>query len=155
MGSGATVNSATLYLYPTSKINELNDTKDYFTVLNSSVSSSTTLTTSDYDQCGATDNPTKGSGDVDLGSITTSAYNTWTLNATGEGWVDETGFTYLCIREGHDQEDSSYANTPRKRNIMLVTFNENASNIPYLKVDYTAGAGGGGTAETQDIIWFD
>lgn len=99
-------------MYITAKYNDWNDGKDYYTVLQTTQASTSELVVGDYDAWDAINNPTKGSDDIDIGNISTSAYNTWTLNATGMGWISKTGNTLLGIREGHDQEDSKPSDPP-------------------------------------------
>jgi hypothetical protein len=45
----------------------------------------------DFDQCGVVDNPTEGA--TRISSFDANAYNNWTLNATGRGWIARSGET--------------------------------------------------------------
>jgi len=126
-----------------------NDGDDFITVVQTSQADTASLTTADYDQCGAISNPTEGATRIDIGSITIGAYNSWTLNATGLGWISKTGYTFLGLREGHDAINSA------------ITFGINrvkfagseatgTANDPYL--DVTSSAGGGETVTLDK--WF-
>jgi hypothetical protein len=96
------IDSATFSFYITGKENSDNDGEDFFNVIQTSPASNTDLVAGDFDQCGAVSNPTEGATRVDMGSLSTSAYNDWTLDATGRGWIDKSGITKLGLREGHD-----------------------------------------------------
>lgn len=109
------VTAADLSIYISTLADGDNDGQDYATVVSSTPASNTDITTADYDQVGdAINNPTKLSNDVDLGSMTASAYNTWTLNASGLAAIIVTGVSKFGIREGHDMEDAQIA-TARNR----------------------------------------
>lgn len=145
--SNATIDSATLNVKPDSKTNTDNDGDDWINVVQTSQVSETTLSTADFDQAGAINNPTEGATRIDFGSITTSAYNTWTLNSTGRGWIKKSGETSNCgstagwtclgLREGHDAIDSAISlNTA---NTMIVFMSEfvGTGSDPYLDITYT------------------
>jgi len=100
------ISSANIQCYAISKIDTENDANSYLTIVTSNLASNTAVGTADYDAIGdAIDNPTKQSDDVDLTDITTSSYNTWTLNATGRGNISKTGISKFGMREGHDIVD--------------------------------------------------
>jgi len=134
---GASITAALLYLFVPDGfvLNGDNDGDDWVNVVGETSQANTaSLTAEDFDQCGAVDNPTEGATRVDLGSISTSAYNSWTLNATGRGWISKTGITKLGLREGHDCIDSPIAvNTD---NAMGFSTSEDTSGTqdPYLDV---------------------
>jgi hypothetical protein len=109
MVDAVSIQAATVSCKGLSKINTDNDGDDWVNVVQTSPASNTDITTADYDQCGAVTNPTEGATRIDLGSISASAYNTWTLDATGRGWISKTGITKLGWREGHDAIDSTPA----------------------------------------------
>lgn len=136
---GDTITAATLNLYVGSKVNTDNDGGDWINVVQTSQASSTTLSTADYDQCGAISNPTEGATRIDIGSITTSAYNSWTLDATGIGWISKTGYTLLGLREGHDATNVSIAASTG--NSISVASSEDTSGTkdPYLDVTIAGG----------------
>ena len=139
----AIISAASLKIYATGVSDNDNDGNDYICVVQTTQASNTTLANADYDQCGSVDNPTQA-GNIDLGSITTSAYNTWTLNATGQGWISKTGFTKLGIREGHDAVDNPI-NLGDFQGCKLTASTSEASGTtqdPYLEVTYTVPEGG-------------
>lgn len=88
--------------------NGINDANSYTTIVGlTSPASNTALATADFDQCGAIDNPTKFSNDVDHDSLTDEAYYSWTINATGLANISKTGITKWGWRMGHDIVDST------------------------------------------------
>jgi len=87
---------------PTTVDNSDNDGNDYIVIVASTPASNTDIVDADFDQCGAITNPTALSDTIDLGTLTPTAYSTWTLNATGLAAISQTGITKLGFREGHD-----------------------------------------------------
>jgi hypothetical protein len=150
----ANVTAATLNVYVTGKYNTADDGTDYIGVVQTTQASSATLADADYDMCGAVSNPTQGATALDITAITTSAYNTFTLNATGVNWVTisggvstcgtTAGFTCLGLREGHDITNSEYLSASHN-SITFSTSEETAGETgtdqdPYLTVTYIAPA---------------
>ncbi len=133
---GATVSSAKLWIRPYLKWNNDNDGKDFITVIQSNQQSATTLSGEDYNDCGSLNNPTEGintSERKDITSISTSTYLSLTLNSTGIGWIDKTGYTKLCMREGHDVLDEQ----PDSDNYVRFYTQENGTSTqPYLEIVY-------------------
>lgn len=151
MPGGSTVSAATLNIYITSKTNGDNDGTDYAVVVSSSQGTHTTLTTTDFDQVGAT----AYSDTPDFSTLTINTYNTLTLNASGRAAIKGSGQTSTCsatagitclsVREGHD-----YANHPiacgfpgpsltRNRITFRTSEQTGTSEDPYLSVTYTVG----------------
>lgn len=136
-----TISDASLFAYFSSKYDQDNDTEAYFNVVQTTQASNTSLTGTDLDECGAVDNPTVGATEIDITSISTSGYTEFVLNATGQGWIDGSGYTKLGIREGHDAEDSPQGSNTL--NLVLAEQSEQTgtSKDPYLEVTYTVGGG--------------
>lgn len=140
-----TISAATFSLYVTGKTNNDNDGDDYVNVYSTTPASNTNLTTADFDAIGTTAYATE----IDIGSITTSQYNDWTLNATGIAAVSKTGITKLGIREGHDAEDLIIAPGGAGRNKIDVYFADNGiATAPKLVVTHEVAAAGGGKTLT-------
>ncbi len=141
----ATVTSATLNVYASSKRNDDNDGDDFVTLVQTSQASTTTLSTADFDQAGNIDNPTEGidlSERKDITNVTTGSYLAFNLNATGQGWISKTGMTKLGLREGHDVIDSSFTSsstTASQYNYLIIIMGECTGTTydPYLSVTYT------------------
>lgn len=144
--SNALITSASLNVYVTAAPDFNDDGNDFINVVNTSQANSTTLTTADYDQAGAIDNPTTGSTAKDITTdITISAYNTFTLNATGLSWVKVAGRTSSCgtssgvtclgLREGHDIKDVSIGLGFQGIDISTSEAS-GTSQDPYLEVTY-------------------
>ena len=104
---GATVTAATLNLYCKEKHFGLTGSYDYFNVVQTSQASTSSLTTSDYDNCGAVHSPTVGASNVTISTLSTTGYTTISLNSTGLGWISKTGYTKLGLRVGRDLADAS------------------------------------------------
>ncbi|HPL95778.1 MAG TPA: hypothetical protein PLF15_03345 [bacterium] len=128
----ASVSAATLYVYFIEKINTDNDGYDYINVLQSTQASSTSLVAADYDAIGTTE----GSTDTDLGTIGTSGYTTFSLNATGIGWIDLTGYTELGLREGHDLDNHTITNDTADYLRGYTSEQSGTSADPYLSITY-------------------
>lgn len=99
----AIIESVTLMVYAFFAVGD-NDGDDYVAVVQSTQASSTTLAVDDFDAIGSTE----GSNQIDL-SDGSDGYQTFTLNSTGRGWINTTGYTNLGIREGHDLNNSAIA----------------------------------------------
>jgi len=136
---GADITDAVLYCYVDSKDNSDNDGNDWINVIQTDQPDPTTLTGNDFNNCGATNNPTEGATRIDFGNITAGQYNSWTLNApdsgTGCDWIKKTAgdpYTMLGIREGHDCTDRAVV----AHNYMGFRFSEyaNTGSDPYLDV---------------------
>ena len=145
---GATISAAVYYAHGESKSNGDNDGTDWIAIIQTTQPSTSGLTTADYDLCGAVDNPTEAhdaGARIDISSATTGGYNSWAFNATGIGWISDSGFTKLGMREGHDITDDPYAGG--SSTVHRVTFSTSefsgTSQDPYLEVTEAAAAGGG------------
>lgn len=105
----ATVVSGNFSVYITSITNGDNDGTDYVALVEqNAMVSNTDMADADYNDVGdAVTNPTKLAADVDITSMTTSAYNVWTLNAAGLANVSKTGVSFFGLREGHDLEGTA------------------------------------------------
>lgn len=99
------IESAALYLKNYSVTNNDDDGSAWLNVVQTSQPDPTTVTTADFDLCGATHSPTYGATAINLSSVSVGAYNSWILNATGISWINQDGYTLLGMREGHDGAD--------------------------------------------------
>lgn len=102
--AGAVISSASLSFYLTAK-NDPGTT--WSNVVQTTPASNTGLSTADYDQCGAVDNPTEGATRINFSAQSTGGYVDWTLNATGRGWISKTSITKMGLREGYDATNNS------------------------------------------------
>lgn len=138
---GATISSSSLYFYIEGSENSDNDGDDFLTVVQTDQPNATTLTTADYNNCGATADPTEGndSGNrIDMTGLGVSYYGI-KLNATGIGWISKTGTTLLGLREGHDVLDNVYAGANSTYNYAQISNSETAGTgqDPFLRVEIT------------------
>jgi hypothetical protein len=139
----AQIISAKLHLYPTEVHDEYNDIYSYIAILEGTQSSATTLANSDIDNCGnSIVNPTKGSDNIDITSLSVNNYKSIDLNSTGLGWISKIANTKLCLREGHDienQETVENANTGTWKESRVNFKTSEASGTstdPYIEVTY-------------------
>lgn len=137
----ATVTNASLHVYLTINNNNDNDGQDYIgIVMNTTQASTSSITGADFDQVGAVDNPILGGDFIDIGDMTGSAYNIWTLNATGISWINKTGVSRFGMREGHDIEDdplTPVAGYGGNRILICTSETTGTSTDPFLNVTYT------------------
>lgn len=141
----ATINSAFLSVYFNVIFDEYPaESQSYSAIVQTTQDSPTTLIVEDYDQCGVVNNPTKGSGNYDIGSLVVGR-NSFTLNATGLGWIKKAAgdpWTMLGMREGHDIEDVKPAHPGAglaKNSYVSCYLSErtNTGDDPYLSVTYS------------------
>ena len=141
--NNAVISAATLNLYITDKRNEGLDGSKRFCVFRTTQASPTSLTVDDYDQCGAIDNPTKGSNEIAYNNISTGSYQTWILNSIGKQWISKTGFTKLGMRIEYDYADILPAAGVANKLYIKKRMSEYAGTEydPYLEITYTVVAG--------------
>lgn len=129
----ATIASASLYVYVSSKGDTLDDDEyAYISVYQTTQASNTELANADYDQIGTT----QGATAIDIDSLSAASYNAFSLNSTGISWISKTGYTKLGTREGHDAENQATPQTEGE-NKMYIRFSEYAGTDydPYLKIE--------------------
>lgn len=144
----AEITDASLVVHATSTVyNGENDGSDYITVVETSQATHTSLVVADYDNIVTTEGIDSGQR-KDITSISSGDSLTFTLNATGRGWIARSGessncsatngITCLGLREGHDN-----ANDEPTTNILFgnrVTFDTSEATgttyDPYLSVTY-------------------
>lgn len=129
----AIIDSGALLMYATAKGDAINQAQSYVTVTGlNTMASATTLTATDFDQRAFT----KYSDDLDITGITTSAYNTFTLNSTGLMNINLSAITKLNILVGHDIENVDPA--ANGSNNVRFASEENATSTfrPVLKISY-------------------
>ncbi len=146
----ANISSASLYIYPTS-ISGGGTNEGYVAIVQTDQPSISSLTTADFNNCGATSSAQLGTatstGDID--SITTSAYFEMSLNSTGVGWIKKsgessncgtvgtTGYTCLGLRLGNDIENIRPGNMLFPRQSVTIYSANNAVNKPYIEITYS------------------
>ncbi len=137
----AVISSSTLYVYVKSKSDQFNDSYATINVYQGLQTSPTSIISSDYSKCGnVITNPTKGSTDIDITNITASSFIGLTLNASGRSWASTTGFTKLCIREGHDaanQAPSTSGTWQSSGVVIAASESVGTTTDPYLEIVYT------------------
>jgi hypothetical protein len=140
----ATITAGVFSVYVTGTADIDNDGDDYIVAVQTSQTSNTELVVGDYDTCGdAITNPTIGSNTSDISGIGSSAYEDFTLTATGRSWISLTSYTKLGLREGHDCLNHAIATSVGYTRIQLSTSEEEGtSQDPKLVVTYTLGPPG-------------
>ncbi len=142
--AGATVTAATLDTYPTAKGDADNGATGYITVTQSTFANAISPQATDFPNFGTTEG-IDAAGRADITGITLSATLTFTLNATGIGFVNKTGYTQLALKIGYDNANVEVTGNN------YVQFNSSAdvSGKPTLNITYTPAPAGGmmGAAE--------
>lgn len=135
-----TIDSGTFDLYLTSKGDIGADLS--VALVSGRAGLTTSMATSDYNITNF--GSTRLATDVEVASVTTSAYNTWTLNASGESHVNKSGVTVWGIMLGQDFDNTqpswssgAYGNVSGS---YADTINE--TQDPKLAITHSAPAGG-------------
>lgn len=132
LGASADVTAADFKVYSSGKI----DNGGSIHLVQTSQASNTTLTTSDFGSVGGTNGATPKT----IASVTINSYNTWSLNATGLGFIVKTGFTKLGLRASKDFNNVA---PTAQDDINNVSYSEDiSSKQPNLIITYTLSAGG-------------
>ena len=131
----ATISASVFSLYATVVVNAYSDS---IRLTTSTPASNTALVNADYAQTGTTAQST----DVTMASITTSAYNDWTLNATGLSNISKTGITKFATRNTTDADNSAPTWSSGAESGISVNYSDTGSNKPKLVVTYTVPTGG-------------
>jgi hypothetical protein len=134
LGAAATISAATFSVYVTAKSNDDNDGTDYIRLVTTTPASNTTLVTQDFDQISFT---AQTATSPDITSISTAAYQDYTLNATGIGNVSKTGITKFGLREGHDIAGSGLCQNCNSGVGVNTADQTGTTNDPKLVVTYT------------------
>lgn len=138
--SGATITDATFSVYVTDHYSASvpGGAPMGFSLLQGNQTSTTALSTSDYPPASWT----KLATDISDASITTSAYNTWTLNSSGKGAINKTGVTSLVTTTQLDADDyyTASASWVTRLLVRFVGYTGTSSD-PYLSVTYTVATG--------------
>lgn len=124
--SGSSVSAATLSVYMTAKTNTTNDGNDTVNVAQSSASPDLFAIIAGGG----------GATALDITSMTTSAYNNFTLNATGRSWITPGGTSYFGLFEGH--ASAGFFVTGLDSITISSSENTGTSQDPTLAVTYTA-----------------
>jgi len=130
----STINSASLKAFADSKQDSFSDS---LTVVASAPASNVSLAASDYQTVGST----AFSSAKTIASVTTSAYNTFALNATGVAAIAMGGITKLALRMESDRSNTEPAHSPTTSSFVDFRSADYAgfSSDPYLEIDYDSG----------------
>jgi hypothetical protein len=147
LGSGAVVSAGVVSIWITGIENTDNDGKNYIGLIQTSQASPSSLVTADYGDVDII----LGAPSLSLNSVSTGAYNTFTLNATGIGWINVTGTTYIGFRDGHDIEDHDIASAPNNNSDWINYWSEQTgtANDPKLVITFTPGS-----SDTTNALFF-
>lgn len=135
LGAGSTITSATLSLYVIGTNNGLGTTNFTFEIVGATPGATNTIANSDYGQLGST-----SFASTAFGSITTGAFNDFTLNPSGLANISKTGVSSFGLKSGWDLNnsfDGLWASGGLTR--YRVEMADNASNLPKLVVNYILG----------------
>jgi len=143
--AGSTISLATLKLYCVYVQSAYNKGTRSFAMVKTTQASTSSLTTGDYDQCGAINNPSEGASRQ---TITATGWVTWTFTDP-DNWVTKEGWTKLGVRSGwRDCDDIA----PTSTECAYIRFSTSESaNDPELYVEWEA-SGGDETAPTYSDV---
>jgi hypothetical protein len=96
---------------------------------------------------------TRWATDVDLGSLTSEAYNAWTFNATGRGAINGSGNTLVGMKINFDIDNSAPTwGAGQETFFRLYSYAEaGTTKDPKIVIDHTAGGGGGATRDARAL----
>ncbi len=145
-----TIDSATFSVYAKSKADAPGDAPD-MNIYSASPASDTALVDADFSTGGTTEYATT----LSYASITTSAYNDFTLNATGLAAIDATGITKFCGRNANYDvagvaPANHDANRTTRRVIVSTADETGTSQDPKLVVTHSSA----GSLRKQRVIMF-
>lgn len=128
--SAATISTATTSFY----ISSINDNLVCkVRLVTSNPTTNTDIVTNDFTTLGTT----AQSVDVAIATMTTSAYNDWTLNATGLGNISKTSITKFGTVLDRDADANSPTWGASQYSLAAANFADAGSNKPKLVVTYT------------------
>jgi hypothetical protein len=130
LGSGATITSASVNLYGQGKGSSEGSINDIH-IVSSNPASTNTLVVADYSTFGST-----SYSSIALGSISTSGYNQFTLNASGISNITKTGVSKFGARSWGDINNNAPAGSSSTCNFYMAD-ESGTSKDPYLRVDYS------------------
>jgi hypothetical protein len=148
---GATIDAGTWSVYVSSVTDNFNQLMG---IVSSSPASNTSLAVGDFDGLGTSRYAT----DIDLTSLSTSAYNDWTLNATGLAAVNDTGVTNIGVRLSGDLDNTEPTWQSSVEGSVLFDSAEKGANDPKLNITFTPAGWSGGTLSgtaSANISTFD
>lgn len=132
LGAAATVDSADLKVFVTSKSDALSVGQSVGVIaVNPAVDNN--LTTADYDAVTFT----RQASDMTIASITTSAFNTFALNATGISNVSISGISKFGLAIVADIDDAEPTWSASDSADVIGNYADNGSNEPTLDVTFT------------------
>lgn len=133
----ASIQTATVKVVCNQKGNTDNDGDDWLNIVNTTTASDTALVSTDYNDIGdSIDDPTEGATRIDFGSIGVGSTTTFTLNATGRGWINKSGYSKLGLREGHDCLDNVIGDELSDELYIRTSEYTGTSSDPLLTVTY-------------------
>lgn len=131
------------------------NTTDIWRLVQTTQTSTSEVIATDYDQCGAIDDPTGGAPDASS-TGTVIKYLDFTMNATGLGWISKTGWTKLGVREAnYDCEDDDPGGVSAYEMKIFMSERGGTGFDPKLVVTHTGAASTSTTttAAAQGIIF--
>lgn len=126
--NGSVIESATLELYKNATA-VANADGSAICLVGSTPASNNAIVAGDFDQLGTT----RLASDINYSSISTNAYFSMTLNATGLSSITKGGITRLGIRDKRDLDNL----TPTGVNSIAINSADSASNKPKLIINYS------------------
>lgn len=132
LGSGATVTGATMGQYiEVSAV--YNTNSDSLSVVQTSQASTSSLATTDFGSVTFTDGGSKTLASFSVAN----QYWTWTLNGTGLGWINKTGFTKIGLMSLNEINNTTPTGLNQLGGPWYFSDNTGTSKDPYLTITYT------------------
>ncbi len=130
LGAGATISDAVLSLYCTSKGNALGSPDVH--ICASTQTDANNIVVGDYSRLGTT-----SFSNISYASLSTSAYNDFTLNASGISNISKTGVSKFGTKSNWDITGTPPEWSSDKLASVTIYYADNGSNKPKLVITYT------------------
>lgn len=125
----AVITAATLYCYVTQKYSV---SAGSCCLVAGTPASNTALVDDDFDQVGTTELASRKT----YSGLTTSAYNSWALNADGLAAISKTGYTRFAFRTAKDLDNSAPSNAQYSGGYISTSEHTGTGQDPYLEITY-------------------
>jgi hypothetical protein len=149
IGAGATVTLGTFKIYSLA----VNTGSFTHVLIQTSQASTASLSTADYDAL-TLNSPAEGCTRFANSYLAAAGYYDIALNATGLGWINVTGYSYLGFRQATNDVDNSEPASEVNYAYVSTSFQTGTDKDPKLYVEWTPPPGGGGMCGIDDRFRF-
>lgn len=137
------ITGAKVGIHVLDKRDDYNDQYGYISLVQGRQADVYSVSNTDIALCGSSiEDPQKGSNDIDITEVELGAYQELVLNTEGRTWIDKSGYSKFCIREGHDIENEETVKNYDDKSwdesaILFASANAADPNTrPYLEITY-------------------